>query len=71
MSACLAHLAGLTGHVLALEKQPKLVQRAQASIEASLPDLLSVVDVRVCNVMAGGRDWGCLRPEVCLTVSKG
>jgi protein-L-isoaspartate O-methyltransferase len=53
MTACLAQLAGPTGHVLALEKQPKLVQRSQASIKASLPDVCAAVDVRVCNVMAG------------------
>lgn len=53
MAACLAQLAGPQGQVLALEKQQKLVQRAQASIKASLPALCATVDVRVCNVMAG------------------
>lgn len=53
MAACLAHLAGSQGQVLALEKQPKLVERAQASITASIPDLASVVQVQVCNVMTG------------------
>ena len=68
MAACLAQLAGPQGRVLALEKQQKLVQRAQASIKASIPALCGAVDVRVCNVMAGvlwklGARWesrGCM-----------
>lgn len=55
MAACLAHLAGAQGRVLALEKQAKLVERARASIQASIPQLSSTVDVQVCNVMAGGQ----------------
>lgn len=55
MAACLAHLVGAQGRVLALEKQAKLVERARASIQASVPQLSSTVDVQVCNVMAGGR----------------
>lgn len=62
MTACLAQLTGPTGHVLALEKQPKLVERARASIKASLPDVCADVDVQVCNVMAGGRD--CMLDDV-------
>lgn len=56
MAACLSQLVRPSGSVLALEKQPKLVERARHSILASLtPDLSSIVDVRVCNVMAGGQ----------------
>jgi protein-L-isoaspartate O-methyltransferase len=55
MAACLAQLAGPQGRVLALEKQAKLVERARASISASIPELCNTVDVRVCNVMAGER----------------
>jgi protein-L-isoaspartate O-methyltransferase len=53
MAACLAQLAGPQGQVLALEKQPKLAERARAAIQASLPTLHSTVNVRVSNVMAG------------------
>lgn len=53
MAACLAQLAGPAGRVLALDKQAKLVERAQASIKESIPQLCSNVEVRVCNVMAG------------------
>lgn len=56
MAACLAQLAGPAGRVLALEKQAKLVERAQASIKESIPQLCSNVDVQVCNVMAG-MEW--------------
>lgn len=77
MAACLAHLAGAQGRVLALEKQAKLVERARASIQASIPQLSSTVDVHVCNVMAGGRYlflvwavlvgvWLCLVASACL-----
>jgi hypothetical protein len=55
MAACLAHLTGAQGRVLALEKQTKLAERARASIQASIPQLSSTVDVQVCNVMAGAR----------------
>jgi protein-L-isoaspartate O-methyltransferase len=54
MAACLAQLAGPSGSVLALEKQPKLVQRALASIRAARDaGTTAAVDVRVCNGMAG------------------